>query len=143
MKGVKSSFLTKRAELRLLKKQLSLMDKQQAVDMMKILLSSPAIQGLIAFGLIETIKIATAPKKPDQTLTNPLDVFKQVFGSGLENALGPLGSLILGITGVQPTGQIGWDVLEGAVVVYVATGGNLTGLIGTVGSVISAAKVVP
>lgn len=93
---------------------------------------------MIAFGAIELIKTGTnflaKSSQPQPNPNNPWNVFRSVFTQGLGNALGPLGSLISSFTGFGGV-NVGWEALQGAIIVNVATNGNLTGLVtGLVGS---------
>jgi hypothetical protein len=105
------------------------------------LVTNPAVAGTIAYGIVDGFdalaKLANASKKAPNSL-NPIDVFTKTFQTGLQNTLGPLGSLIGG--GLTGANLVGNDLLKGAILIYIATGGNITGVLTTAGAGLAAVK---
>lgn len=137
-RAARKSVKIRRAELRLAKRKLALEESRAFIDALKVLVSNPAIGGVMAFFLVVAVRKAGSLGTSSSSggaglsgglfgLGSPLNGAFQQFLSSF-GSTGPLGQLLnqiqTSVTGAQ--GAIGWDALELAIITYIGTSGLST-----------------
>jgi hypothetical protein len=144
MKGTRRSQLNRKAELRLLKQQLKQMSHHDWMELAKILLANPAIDGTIAFFIVQAAKIFVSKRGPGNVIgqpepTDPFSLFNSANAGSIFKGTPIQGFIDLLTTTVIPNSLIETGMLDGlqlACIAYVGSGGNITGAAGTIASLV-------
>jgi len=131
----------KRAELRLRKKALNIEQEAQFMRLLEAGMKSPVIAGTIAFFVVSAVEAGTNVVKGlngEDTSTDKKATGKNLI-TWIEGNFNPLAGTENLITALQ---GLDFTALKAAIIAYIASGGNLAGLLTSVGgtatSVISA-----
>lgn len=144
------SVKNRNTSLKLGRKALRLEEKKQWLQLLQNALASPVLSGVAAYFIVDIVEKAvvalstpsstTTQKTPQQqALSSFWGNFQKVFGTEMNvffNQFG-LGAIASGTTNSLFAGTLDYTALKAVILVYIASGGNLAGLLSSGGNIIS------
>ena len=111
----------------------------ELIKVLQVALSSPVISGTIAYGavaIVENLVKQSSPSQQQQQSTQTTNDLLKTLANLLPTNWNPLQALA---SGANALGDLGIDfiALKTAIILYIASGGNLAGLLTSSGNVLS------
>jgi hypothetical protein len=152
-RGASASVQVRKADVKLGKAKLSMQERLAWLELAKAAIAQPVISGSLAYfavgaveGIINTAKNATTTPAPQQSLGSLLSSLLSGWNpiSGIAGPGSDLNNIVTGDLGTL-LAAADLEALKVAIILYIATGGNLVGLLQSSGGAFSGlmTKILP
>lgn len=142
-KGTRAAVAWKHFEKRLRKKELAIQERAQLLDLARSAFASPVISGVVAYGIVSVVEKlfektqTTAPAGQPTPQQNELRALLKGLSQFLPTNWNPIGGAVTSTEAVSALAGIDFIALKGAIIIYIASGGNLAGLLASGSNLLS------